>query len=220
MVEIEVLRFMADSMKAAQSVDVSPEVDRAILSTIPRRRRPAWSIFAGSAAAILAVAITLTFVLPAHAVDVVDAYALSRKGGDATEMLRACTAVRSPRIREIHGNRFVAVDVYVEAGEKKLAAWQVEISTDDRAAIVGVEGGAPAAYREPPTYDPKALQGGKIVLAALTTGEAPSGRIRVARVHLMESEPCHMEGKVVAAATTGGERFDAKVTLVRTGDAR
>src|SRR5690242_8071669 len=82
-VEVEVLRFMANSMRDAQAVDVPAEVDRAILSTIPRRRRPAWSMFAGSVAALLAVAITLTFVLPAHAVDVVDAYAVSRKGGDA-----------------------------------------------------------------------------------------------------------------------------------------
>jgi hypothetical protein len=219
-VEVEVLRFMANSMKDAQAVEVPAEVDRAILSTIPRRRRPAWAVFAGSAAAILAVAITLTFVMPAHAVDVVDAYALSRKGGDATEILRKCTAVDSPRKRNILGNRFVAIDVYVEAGERKLAAWQVEITADDRAAIVGVEGGAMPAYHDPPTYDPKALQGGKIVLAAFTTGEAPSGRVRVARLHLMESAKVDLDGRLVAAAAPGGARFDAKVTLERTGESR
>jgi len=219
-VEVEVLRFMANAMKDAQAVEVPAEVDRAILSTIPRRRRPAWSLLAGSAAAILAVAITLTFVLPAHAVDVVDAYALSRKGGDATEILRRCTAVDAPRPRKIHGNRFVAVDVYVEAGDRKLAAWQIEINTDDRAAIVGVEGGAGDAYRDPPTYDPKALQGGKLVLAALTTGPAPSGRVRVARIHVMETEKCELEVRLIAAATTGGERFEPKVKLERTGESR
>ena len=219
-VEVEVLRFMANAMRDAQAVAVPAEVDRAILSTVPRRRRPAWSLFAGSAAALLAVAITLTVVLPAHAVDVVDAYALSRKGGDATEILRKCTTVDAPRRREIHGNRFVAVDVYVEAGDRKLAAWQVEINTDDRATIVGVEGGASAAYRDPPTYDPKALQAGKIVLAAFTTGDAPSGRVRVARLHVMESEKCELEARVVAAAAPGGDRFEAKVKLERTGDFR
>jgi len=221
MVEVEVMRFMANSMKDAQAVDVPAEVDRAILSAVvpPRRRRPAWAWFAGSAAAVLAVAITLTFVAPAHA-DVVDAYALALKGGDAQAILVKCTKVRSPRKLDTAGYRFVAVDVYMEAGDKKLAAWQIEIGTDDRAAIVAVEGGEPAVYREPPTYDPAAIQSGKIVLAAFTTGDAPSGRVRVARLHLMESAKVDLDGKVLAAGAPGGARFDAKVTLVRMGDAR
>jgi len=221
MVEVEVIRFMANSMKDANAISVPAEVDRAILKAAvpPRRRRPSWAWFAGSAAAVLAVAITLTFVAPAHA-DAVDAYSLALKGGDAQAMLLKCTKVRSPRKIETAGSRFVAVDVYVEAGDKKLAAWQVEIGTDDRAAIVGVEGGEPAVYREPPTYDPAALQGGKIVLAAFTTGDAPSGRVRVARLHLMESAKVDLVGRLTAAGAPGGARFDAKVTLVRMGDAR
>jgi hypothetical protein len=220
MVEVEVLRFMANAMKDAQAVSVPAEVDRAILASIPKpRRRPMWAWYAGSAAAVLVVAITLTFMSPAHA-DVVDAYALAVKGGNPHEILSRCTKIKSPRKLETAGNRFVAVDVYIEAGDHKLAAWQVEIGTDDRAAIVGVEGGEPAVYREPPTYDPAALQGGKIILAALTTGDAPSGRVRVARLHLMESARVELEGKVLAAGAPGGARFDAKVTLVRMGDAR
>lgn len=219
-VEIEVLRYMADSMKDAQAMNVPAEIDRAVLASLPRhRRRPAWAWFAGSAAAVLAIAITLTFVAPAHA-DVVDAYSVALKGGDAKSILAKCTKVRSPRKLETVGSRFVAVDVYVEAGEKKLAAWQVEIGTDDRAAIVGVEGGEPAAYREPPTYDPAALQSGKMILASFTTGDAPSGRVRVARLHLMESAKVDLVGKLTAAGAPGGARFDAKVTLERMGDAR
>ena len=217
-IEVEVLRFMANSMKDVQSIEVPPEVDRAVLSAIPRRR-PVWAWFAGTAAAGLMVAITLTFVAPAHA-DVVDAYSLALKGGDATEILRRCTAVKPGRKLDTIGNRFAAVDVYVEAGDRKLAAWQVEIATDDRAAIVGVEGGEPSVYREPPTYDAKALQGGKIVLAAFTKDEAPTGRVRVARLHLMESATCELDGKMIAAAAPGGARFEAKISLVRMGDAR
>lgn len=219
-VEVEVMRYMANSMKDAQAIEIPAEIDRMVLSSIPiHRRRPAWAWFAGTAAAVLVVALTLTFVAPARA-DVVDAYSLALKGGDAKSILIQCTKLRSPRKLDAIGNRFVAVDVYVEAGDKKLAAWQIEIGTDDRAAIVGVEGGEPAAYREPPTYDPAALQGGKIVLAALTTGDAPSGRVRVARLHLMESAKVDLIGKVVAAGAPGGARFDAKVTLERMGDAR
>jgi hypothetical protein len=219
-VEVEVLRFTANSMRDAQKIEIPAEVDRAVLASIPvRRRRPMWAVFAGSAAAaVLVVAITLTFISPAHA-DVVDAYSRALKGGDSQSILLSCTKVTSRKLTNV-GTRFVAVDVYVDAGDRKLAAWQVEIDTDDRAAIVGVEGGEPAAYREPPAYDPAALQGGKIILAAFTTGDAPSGKVRVARLHLMESETFDLAGKLTAAAAPGGKRFDGKVTLERMGDAR
>jgi hypothetical protein len=236
MVEVEVIRFMANAMKDAQAIEVPAEVDRAILASMPTlkengalqggagpsgpRRRPVWALFAGSAAAaVLVVGITLTFVSSAQA-DVVDAYALALKGGNPTEILGRCTRIRSTRKLETTGSRFVAVDVYVEAGDRNLAAWQVEINTDDRAAIVGVEGGEGAAYRDPPAYDPAALQGGKIILAALTTGDAPTGRVRVARLHLMESTKVELKGKITAAAAPGGARFDAKLTLERMGDLR
>ena len=220
MVEVEVMRFMANSMKNAQAVDVPAEVDRAILAVaVPPRRRPAWAWFAGTAAAVLAVAITLTFGAPAHA-DAVDAYRLALKGGDARAILAECTKVRSPRALVTAGSKFVAVDVFVDAGDRKLAAWQVEIGTGEKAAIVGVEGGEPAAYREPATYDAAALQGGKIVLAAFTTGDAPTGRVRVARLHLMESQKAEFAGKMVAAATPDGKRFEAKLTLERMGDSK
>jgi hypothetical protein len=219
-VEVEVLRYMANAMKDAQAVSVPVEVDQAILTALPkRRRRPVWAVFAGSAAAVLVVALTLTFMAPAHA-DVVDAYSAAVRGGEAKAILVKCTKIRWPRKLEIGGNRFVAVDVYVEAGDRKLAAWQVEVATGERATIVGVEGGEPAAYREPPTYDPEAIHGGKIILAAFTTADAPSGRVRVARLHLMESDMAKLEGKVVAAAKPGGDRFEAKVTLERMGEAK
>jgi hypothetical protein len=221
MVEVEVMRFMANSMKDAQATDVPAEVDRAILAAaVPPRRKPVWAWAAGSAAAaVLAVALTLTFVAPAHA-DAVDAYRLALKGGDAHAILEKCTKVRSPRVLVTAGSKFVAVDVFVDAGNRKLAAWQVSIETGDRAAIVGVEGGEPEAYREPATYDASALQGGKIVLAAFTTGDAPTGRVRVARLHLMESAKAEFTGKMVAAAAPGGERFEAKLTLERMGDSK
>ena len=108
---------------------------------------------------------------------------------------------------------FTAVDVYVDS-PKPLAAWQVEIRTD--ATIVGVEGGEPKAYAEPPFYDPKALRGGRIVLAAFTLeATPPSGRIRVARLHLQERQPSQLTAHEIVAAAPGGARLDAKVDLVR-----
>jgi hypothetical protein len=108
---------------------------------------------------------------------------------------------------------FTAVDVYVDS-PKPLAAWQVEIRTD--ATIVGVEGGEPKAYAEPPFYDPKALRGGRIVLAAFTTDAAPpSGRIRVARLHLQERGASELTAKDIVAAAPGGAKMDVKVELLR-----
>jgi hypothetical protein len=109
--------------------------------------------------------------------------------------------------------QFTAVDVYVDS-PKPLAAWQLEIRTD--ATIVGVEGGEPKAYAEPPFYDPKALQGGRIVLAAFTLEAAPpSGRIRVARLHLRERQASQPTAHEIVAAAPGGARVDVKVELAR-----
>jgi len=222
-------------------IKVPKFVDRKVLSRPRPVRRAPWRIAAASAAAVIVVAWGLLLAGPAHAYDVVDAYALSlqlREGrkpsrswdvdgngvvdqGDVAALLRKCTTVRNPGKQRLKGNRFVTVDVYVDVGEKKLAAWQVEIACDERATIAGVEGGEPIAFREPPTYDAKAMASGKIILAAFTPGDAPSGRVRVARLHLLESEKSNLEGKVAAAAGPGGERLqDAKITLERSGDVK
>lgn len=111
--------------------------------------------------------------------------------------------------------RFVAVDVYADAGAKGLAAWQIELDCDpSRAKIVGVEG----VGEKPPYYDPAALQGGRIILAAFTTEiQAPAGRVLIARVHLQETADTDYRVKVMAAAATGGERIEPTIDLVRRG---
>ena len=116
-------------------------------------------------------------------------------------------------VEGLQESSFTAVDVWIES-PRPLAAWQVDIRTS--AQIVGVEGGEPKCYAEPPFYDPKALQGGRIVLAAFTTESAPpSGRIRVARLHLREQGVAELSSKLVAAAAPGGARLDVKLELAR-----
>jgi hypothetical protein len=107
--------------------------------------------------------------------------------------------------------RFVAIEVYAETGGKPLAAWQVEIQSD--AKIVGVEG-----PKEPPYYDPAALQGGRIILAQFSLDpNPPAGRVLVARVHMMESGRTDYVARLMAAASPGGERFAPRIDLVRVG---
>jgi hypothetical protein len=112
--------------------------------------------------------------------------------------------------------RFVAYDVVVDASQP-LAAWQAELTASGDAKIVGVEGGEGAVYAKPPYHDPAALQGGRIVLGAFTTDAAPQGRVRVARIHVMERGAAEWTSRLVAAAAPGGARIEAKLELVRTG---
>ncbi|HPF39329.1 MAG TPA: hypothetical protein P5081_01195 [Phycisphaerae bacterium] len=115
--------------------------------------------------------------------------------------------------------RFVAYDVFIDAGADALAAYQIEISDlSGRAKIVGVEGGETTAFDAPPYYDPKALNGeGRIILGAFTTEEdGPTGRTRVARLHMqIEGEPAvDFDVQLVVAADSNARDIDANVTLI------
>ncbi|MGQ9589648.1 MAG: hypothetical protein ACUVYA_05055 [Planctomycetota bacterium] len=147
-------------------------------------------------------------------------------------LLFVLAAVSARETGSAGGIRFRALDVFVDAGAEALAAYQVEISAESdgheamsgtEPKIVGVEGGEPEAYASPPYYDPAALQGGRIVLAAFTTADAPPrGRMRVARIHMAEPEGTEVRcsTRLVVAAAPGGSRIEAAVELAPTGGAR
>lgn len=86
--------------------------------------------------------------------------------------------------------RFEALDVFIDAGARPLAAWQLEVTGAVPAGevkIVGIEGGAHKAFEQPPYYDPAAMTQNRVILAALSAGQPadlPTGRVRVARVHI------------------------------------
>jgi hypothetical protein len=109
---------------------------------------------------------------------------------------------------------FAAYDVFVDAGDQALGAYQFEWHVRRGAAqIVGVEGGA-AAFAGAPFYDPAALQGGRIVIAAFSTAaDLPVGRTRVARVHLRigPGEAPQYEVRLQACAGREGETLTATV---------
>lgn len=112
-----------------------------------------------------------------------------------------------------HGVRFGYVDVFLDSGERGLAVYQVELrASAGDIRIVGVEGGDTAAFAGPPRYDPAALlDGERIVLGDFSTGSPlPSGRVRIARVHLrMDGPPPALVLDLVVAGDAGGERIDA-----------
>lgn len=113
--------------------------------------------------------------------------------------------------------RFAYVDVVVDPHGTPLAAYQVEFSADPaRVTLVGVEGGEHPAYKDPPYYDPKALQSHRVIIAALNTGsDLPQASIRVARLHLQIVGPDKLEtsAKLIAAASPDAKPIKADVTV-------
>jgi hypothetical protein len=120
--------------------------------------------------------------------------------------------------QETAAAHFRSIDVYVDSGSTPLAAYQLQFSvTNVTAKIVGIEGGQHKAFREPPFYDPKAMQGERVVIAAFSTEapeHLPSGKTRVATIHILttgETRPA-FELKLEAAADPAGKRISATVT--------
>jgi hypothetical protein len=87
--------------------------------------------------------------------------------------------------------RFCAVDIYVDSRTAPLAAYQLHFfATNGAVKIVGIEGGEHPAFREPPFYDPKAIQHERVILAAFSTRAAqqlPTAKTRVATIHVQVS---------------------------------
>lgn len=112
--------------------------------------------------------------------------------------------------------RYQPVDVYVDSGVQPLAAYQIEVTVDGDAMIVGVEGGDVPAFAPAPHYDPRALAGGRIIIADLDVGtDLPRGRTRVATLHMRESgAPPTYHAVLQAAANDDGTPIHATVQLV------
>ena len=115
--------------------------------------------------------------------------------------------------------RFAFVDLFVDAAEQPLAAYQLEFeATAGDVKIVGVEGGQHAAFKQAPYYDPEAMQRERVILAAFSTADAaelPVGKTRVATIHLQTSgdiEPQYAI-KLVTSATAEGAETPATLSI-------
>ena len=129
----------------------------------------------------------------------------------------AIIQIEGPAGTEAHDVRFEAVDLIVDSGEIPLAAWQLEIrSRSAGVGIVGIEGGDHEAFQNPPYYDPRALNNDRVILAAFSTAdELPSGRSRIARLHLQleGAGPREFEIQINVTATVDGELIPATVSI-------
>jgi len=113
-------------------------------------------------------------------------------------------------------SRFEAVDVFIDSGDKPLAAYQFELAAEvGDVKIVGIEGGEHRAFAEPPYYDPAALQKHRVIIAAFNTGkDLPTGKTRVARVHMAvygDQKPMYVV-KLHVAGSPEGLEIEAKAS--------
>jgi len=115
--------------------------------------------------------------------------------------------------------RFEAVHIYLDSGTDDLAAYQISLrAVTGDVKIVGIEGGEHEAFKQPPFYDPKAIQQERVVLAAFSLkpkSALPKGRVRVATIHLQVTggtEP-KFEAKLQAAANYSGEKFTPTISI-------
>lgn len=121
--------------------------------------------------------------------------------------------------------RFGWVDVVVSTGDLPLAAYQVEVrpAADapgrESVRIVGIEGGDAGPFASPPFYDPEAMKGERVIIAAVSTkpaAELPRGKVRVARVHIRwEGDPRpSMTATLSAAGDADGRPLQATSELI------
>ncbi len=107
--------------------------------------------------------------------------------------------------------RFVPLEIMIDSGHETLAAWQFELTIKQgNATIVGIENGEHPAFGQPPYYDPAALyRENRIIVAAFSTGNnLPTGKTRVATVHLRikgDIEPIYQIDLQTAADQEGNE---------------
>ena len=115
------------------------------------------------------------------------------------------------------GVRFAPLHIYLDSGNRNLAAYQFELkAAAGQIKIVGVEGGKHEAFKEAPYYDPAALAKDRIIIAAFSTGSnLPKDRTRIATIHLQiigDAEP-EYELKLVVAGDADGKEIPAEISF-------
>ena len=128
-----------------------------------------------------------------------------------------CSLAGSARAED--AAHFRTVDIFVDAGGKPLAAYQLEFQAKrGNVKIVGIEGGADAVFKDPPYYDPKAIQQERVIIAAFSTevdAKLPKQKTRVASIHVLVSgeENPDYAVKLMVAADSNGKKISADATF-------
>ena len=115
--------------------------------------------------------------------------------------------------------RFEAIHIDIDSGDVPLAAYQFELSAKQgEMKIVGIENGEHPAYPNPPYYDRQAVNNGqadRIIIADFATAQAdqlPTGKTRVATIHLQTRGEVTFELVLQAAADPQGQKFQPTIS--------
>lgn len=109
---------------------------------------------------------------------------------------------------------FSTVAVILDTERTALGAYEIDLQFDDeRVLLVGVEAGTD--FTVPPVYDPKALQGDRIVLAAMDLhAQTARDRVHVATLHVEHPRTLELRPRAlrIVAADADGRRIHATLT--------
>jgi len=118
---------------------------------------------------------------------------------------------------------FGTIVLTIDAAGEELAGWQLraDFGKSD-ARIVGIEGGEHAAFASAPHYDPRALNGGEIILAALSSHEElPTGPTVVAVIHVEHDRSGLPPLEVSELIAVGSDGNETPATVIQeNGDLR
>ena len=118
---------------------------------------------------------------------------------------------------------FGTIVLTIDTAGQELAGWQLRADFGESdARIVGIEGGENAAFSDAPHYDPRALNGGEIVLAALSSHqELPTGPTIVAVIHVEHDRSGLPPLEVSELIAVGADGNETPATVIQeNGDLR
>ena len=135
----------------------------------------------------------------------------------AADAPKAGDARAIPPLDSTTATRFGVVDIFVDAGEVPLAAFEFEFSASvGDVKLVGVERGDDPNFQDPPYYDETAMQQDRVIVGGFSLADQlPQGRTRVARLHVRigaGSAP-QFNVKLRAAGSREGVSIPAQVTF-------
>jgi hypothetical protein len=125
----------------------------------------------------------------------------------------------APTHEALEPDRFAAWDLFIET-DLPLAAYQIELLDETgQTKMTGVEGNASLPFGNPPYYDRKAAVADRVILADFSTAKTdglPSGRIRIATIHVLHgAKPPQWRVRLMAAATAGGQEINAGISVTQ-----
>jgi len=120
---------------------------------------------------------------------------------------------RPENLQQTSSFRFI--DVYVDAHEKPLGAFQFDARLGNGVELVGLEGGDHPAFHTPPKYDPKALSQSRVIVADYSLeGANARGAVRIARLHVFVPDTRQLDPtiKLSVASSAAGKAIDASIS--------